>query len=100
MRLGDYQEQYSSKMNYLQDLFIKDIFYKDYGELGLDKIVPEVELERDDGTDRVYRIDFVVKTSNKKYAIELHGFHAHDESGRYVDEKRFNELQKKNNLKL
>ena len=99
MKLDDYLEKYSDKLNYLQELFIKNIFHKDYGDKGLDLIVPEYQIDREDGSERSFFIDFIVQGGEeKKYAIELHGFHAHDQAGRYVTNERFNELQIKNNL--
>ena len=68
MTLDDYLEKYAGKLNYLQNLFIREIFYRDYGEPGLDLIVPEVPIDREDGSARVWRIDFVVTSpNNKKY---------------------------------
>lgn len=98
MKLDMFLEKHQSKLNHLEENFIKNVFYKDYGEKGLDMIEPQVEIDREDGSGRIFKIDFVVKTKNKSYAIETHGFHAHDESGRYVDKARFNELQRKNNI--
>ena len=99
MTLDDYLEKYAGKLNYLQNLFIREIFYRDYGEPGLDLIVPEVPIDREDGSARVWRIDFVVTSpNNKKYGIELHGYHAHDPNGRLVTQERFSDLQSKNNL--
>ena len=100
MKLDDYLEKYRGALNSLEESFIRNIFFKDYGEEGLDKIIPQVEIQREDGSGRVFKIDFVVTTGNKRYAIETHGFHSHDESGIYVRNKkdRFNELQRKNNL--
>lgn len=98
MKLSEFISKHSGKLNYLQLLFIENIFFKDYGEKGLDLIYPEYEIKREDGTDQSFFIDFVIITSRKKYAVETHGFHAHDESGRFVTNERFNILQIKNNL--
>ena len=88
----------NSGLNYIEKKFITDIFFKEYGQVGLDLIKPQVEIPRGDGSDKIFRIDFVVETSNRRYAIETHGFHAHSPEGRHVDEERFDVLQSKNNL--
>ena len=98
MTLSEYLDRFSTKLNILEKAFIENIFYKEYGEKGLEMIEPQVEIDREDGSGRVFQIDFVVKTSKRSYAIETHGFHAHAEEGKYVDRERFNELQRKNNL--
>ena len=73
--------------------FINNVYYKDFGKIGLDKIKPEVELNRNDGSGRKYKIDFVVTTTFRKYAIELHGYNFH--SPDRVGKERFDELNKK-----
>ena len=98
MLIQEYLEKNRKKLNHLEEAFIKNVFYKDYGEKGLDFIEPQVEIDREDGSGRVFKIDFVLKTKNKSYAIETHGYHAHDEKGKFVDRDRFNELQRKNNI--
>ncbi len=100
MLLEDYISKYRGKLGHLEESFIRNVFFKDYGEEGLDFIEPQVEMEREDGSGRVFIIDFVVTTVNKKYAIETHGFHSHDETGIFVRNKkdRFDELQRKNNF--
>ena len=100
MKLNDYLDKYQGKLNILEESFIRNVFFKDYGEEGLNIITPQVKISREDGSGRTFDIDFVVNSGSKKYAIETHGFHSHDESGIYVRNKkdRFNELQRKNNL--
>ncbi len=82
-------------MGYLETTFLRDIFYEDYGDSGLDMIEPEVIISRNDGTERTWRIDFVVTTSNAKYAIECDGFNYH--AAGMVSKERFNELESKRN---
>ena len=77
MKLLDFLKEHGSKMKHLETIFLKDIFYKDFGEEGLDLILPEVEITRNDGTTRKWRIDFVVTTKKSKYAIECNGFNYH-----------------------
>lgn len=98
MELNDFLERNNKKLNYLEKKFITDIFFKEYGNTGLDIIQPQVEISRNDGSDKKYVIDFVVTTKKKRYAIETHGFHSHSPEGKFVDENRFDVLQSKNNL--
>lgn len=95
MKITDFMSKHGTKMGYLESLFLTEIFYKDYGEAGLDLIEPEVEIDRNDGTGRNWRIDFVVTTSNKKYAIECDGYNYHAPGA--VSRERFNELEEKRN---
>lgn len=95
MTINKFLEEYGSKMRYLETTFLKYVFYADYGEIGLDLIEPEVELDRDDGTGRKWRIDFVVTTARKKYAIECDGYSYHAAGA--VSKESFDELQEKQN---
>lgn len=95
MTLDKFLEQHGSKMRHLETLFLCDVFFNDYGEKGLDLIEPEVNIPRNDGTDRTYRIDFVIITKNNKYAVECNGFNYH--AAGMVSKERFNELQDKSN---
>ena len=95
MKIADFLSKYGKTMGYLETKFLTDIFYKDYGEAGLDLIEPEVEIDRNDGTSRVWRIDFVIRTTNRKYAIECDGYNYH--AGGAVSRERFNELEEKRN---
>ena len=98
MKLDDYLHKNQNKLNPLEESFLRNVFYKEYGEKGLELIEPQIPIDREDGSGRVFKIDFVLKTKNKTYAIETHGFHAHHQEGKYVNKKKFNELQIKNNL--
>lgn len=95
MKIADFLLKYGKVMGYLETKFLRDIFYHDYGESGLDLITPEVEISRNDGTSRVWRIDFAIQTENKKYAIECDGYSYH--AGGVVSRERFNELEEKRN---
>ena len=95
MTINDFIEIHGTKMRYLETTFLKYVFYADYGEQGLDLIEPEVEIDRDDGTGRKWRIDFVVTTSSRKYAIECDGFSYHAAGA--VSKEAFDELQEKQN---
>ena len=94
MELTTFFEKYNTDLrNPLMSAFINNVYYKDFGKIGLDKIKPEVELNRNDGSGRKYKIDFVVTTTFRKYAIELHGYNFH--SPDRVGKERFDELNKK-----
>lgn len=86
---------HSSKMGFLETTFLRAVFYEDYGKSGLDLIEPEVVINRNDGTDKTWRIDFVVTTKLKKYAIECDGYSYH--AAGMVSKERFNELEAKRN---
>ena len=94
MKFSDYLLKYRSKLNNLEETFIKNVFYADFGELGLDYIEPQVEIEKPDGSGHWY-IDFVITTKRAKYAIECDGLYSHVESA--VDVEYFNNLQNKQN---
>ena len=97
MELATFFEKYNTDLrNPLMSSFINNVYYKDFGKIGLDKIKPEVELNRNDGSGRKYKIDFVVTTAFRKYAIELHGYNFH--SPDRVGKEKFDELNKKNNF--
>src|SRR3989338_1236874 len=95
MRLSTFLDKYGKKMGHLETIFLNDVFFKDFGEAGLDLIKPEVDIPRNDGSGRKWRIDFVVKTKHTKYAIECNGFNYHAPG--MVSKERFNELQEKSN---
>jgi superfamily II DNA or RNA helicase len=82
-------------MGFLETSFLKNVFFEDYGEDGLNLIEAEVNINRNDGTDKKWRLDFVVKTKNRKYAIECDGFNYH--AAGMVSRERFNELEAKRN---
>lgn len=82
-------------MGYLESTFLRNVYFEDYGNEGLDLIEPEVEIDRNDGTDKKWRIDFIVKTKNRKYAIECDGFNYH--AAGMVSRERFDELEAKRN---
>jgi len=41
MKLDSFLEKNNSKLNYLEKKFITDIYFKEYGEIGLDIIEPQ-----------------------------------------------------------
>jgi len=95
MKLTEYLEKYGKIMGFLEKSFLKNIYYEDYGEQGLDLIVPEVSIDRNDHTNRKWRIDFVITTKKNKFAIETDGFNYH--SPGKVSRQRWNELNEKDN---
>ncbi len=94
MKLNDFLFIYRKKLNDLARTFIINVYYKDFGEKGLDFITPEYEIPKPDGSG-VYRIDFVIQTKFKKYAIETDGLYYHASGA--VTKKYFNHLQNKQN---
>ncbi len=95
MSLSQFMSMHGSKMGYLETTFLNNVYFTDYGDSGLEFITPEVEIDRNDGTNRTWRIDFVVETKNRKYAIECDGFNYHAPG--MVSKERFNELEQKRN---
>jgi superfamily II DNA or RNA helicase len=95
MKLKEFLEIHGPKMGFLEQSFLKNIFFVDCGDKGLDLITPEVTLDRNDGTNRSWRVDFVIKTKTNKYAIECDGFNYHAPG--MVSRERFNELERKRN---
>ena len=95
MTLQDFLNKHGSKMGFLETAFLKNVFYEDYGEEGLDLIEPEVNIERNDGSGRKWRLDFVITTKDNKFAVECDGFNYHA-PGR-VSPERFDELESKRN---
>lgn len=95
MKLVEFMSKHGSVMGYLETFFLQNVFFKDYGEDGLDLIIPEVSIDRNDGTDRKWRIDFVVTTKQHKYAIECDGYNYHAMG--VVSRERFDELESKKN---
>jgi superfamily II DNA or RNA helicase len=95
MKLNKFMEIHGAKMRHLETIFLRNVFYKDFGEKGLDLIEPETSINRNDGSGRKWRIDFVIKTKFAKYAVECDGFNYHA-PGR-VSRERDNELHEKRN---
>ena len=95
MTIDSFMQQHGAKMGYLETTFLRSVFYEDYGDNGLDMIEPEVVISRNDDTDKTWRIDFAVTTSNAKYAIECDGFNYH--AAGMVSKERFNDLESKRN---
>src|SRR5687768_12737750 len=94
MKLDDFLLKFKGKLNDLQKKFILNIYFPDFGEQGLDLIEPEFVINKPDGSG-VYKIDFVIKTSYRRYAIECDGLYYHASGAVPVD--YFNHLQEKQN---
>lgn len=95
MNIAQFMEKYGKMMGFLETSFLKNVYFADYGEKGLDLIEPEVEIDRNDGTNKKWRIDFIIKTKNRKYAVECDGFNYH--AAGMVSKERFDELEAKRN---
>jgi superfamily II DNA or RNA helicase len=98
MIFNEFIRIHGSKMGYLEKAFLKQIYFVDYGESGLDFIEPEVNIERNDGSGRQWRLDFVITTKTNRFAIECDGFNYHAPG--MVSKERFNELETKRNETL
>ena len=62
MKLQDYLLKYKSKLTEVQKIFLEEIYYKDFGEIGLNYIQPNITIEKQ-------KYDFVIKTKKTSYAI-------------------------------
>lgn len=98
MTLNNFMKIHGSKMGYLERSFLENIYFVDYGENGLELIQSEVNIERNDGTGRQWRIDFVITTKTNRFAIECDGYNYHAPG--MVSKERFNELETKRNETL
>jgi len=98
MTLNEFIKIHGSKMGYLEKAFLEHIYFVDYGEGGLDFIEPEVDIDRNDGSGRQWRLDFVITTKTNRFAIECDGFNYHAPG--MVSRERFNELETKRNETL
>jgi superfamily II DNA or RNA helicase len=95
MKIEKFLSSHGKIMGYLETTFLKNVYFEDYGDDGLDVIKPEVKIDRNDGSGRKWRLDFVVKTKKRKYAIECDGFNYH--AAGMVSRERFDELEAKRN---
>ena len=84
MKLTDYLLKYKGKLNNLEKTFLINVFFKDFGEKGLDFITPQVKINKPLG-DGFWLIDFVIKTKYARYAIECDGLYAHAEGATTPD---------------
>lgn len=94
MKLSDYLKKYKSYLNNLEENFITNIFFRDYGEKGLDLIIPQYEVIKPDGSGK-WKYDFFIKTKKNKYIIETDGLYSHAEKA--VTKIYFDNLQEKSN---
>ncbi|MDH5533442.1 MAG: DEAD/DEAH box helicase, partial [Candidatus Pacebacteria bacterium] len=81
-------------MNYLEKAFIQDVFYPDYGDKGLDLIIPQHKIYNE-STGENYSYDFLLTTKKAKYLIETDGLYSHIQGK--VSKEYFNKLQRKSN---
>lgn len=93
MTIYEYEQKYG-QLEWLEKRFLEKIYLPIFGEASLDIITPEVSIPRNDGSNRNWRIDFVVDTGKNKYAIECDGFTYHASN---ITKERFDELENKSN---
>ena len=95
MKLVDFFHKFpSAKSTYSNRIFIEEIWFKMFGERGLDYLDNEVAFK--DFENKARRIDFVVKTKTGEYAIEVDDFQTH--AGASPKKQSEDEL-KKNSLR-
>ncbi len=94
MEIKEFLLKYGSSLNDLEEKFLLNIFYKDYGTKGLNYLVPQYEITKPDGSG-VWRYDFVIITKYNKYIIETDGLYSHAEGK--VTKEYYNNLQDKQN---
>jgi superfamily II DNA or RNA helicase len=94
MKLNDYLLKNKNKLNNLEENFLINIYFKDFGEKGLDFITPQVKINKPLG-EGVWYIDFTINTKYRKYAIECDGLYSHAKGA--VTPEYFENLQKKQN---
>lgn len=77
MKLVTFLEDNKTKLNGAEKYFVENIFFNVLGEHGLDLLKPQHPFLDTSGHQR--KIDFVIITSYKKYAIEIDGYSYHAE---------------------
>ena len=95
MTLQDFITQNESKMNEIEQIFVKDIFYAYAGENGLDYLQPQTPFE--DSECRTKKLDFTVSTNRYNYVIEIDGYIYHAEGASRVTPEYFDDLLMKHN---
>lgn len=98
MNLTEYYRRHPRLINeksaYLEKEFLETVFYPEFGDAGLERLVYQKKIY-DSGHRRSYYIDFVVRADGKQYAIELDGYNYHGKlSAREFEkqEERTNEI--------
>ena len=96
MQLIEWFDKYEKKLkgNPLEEIFVKNIFYPEFGNEGLSRLEPQFhQHNRVDGDNYYY--DFIFKTENRNWIIETDGLYAHSETTTHVD--YYHRLQVKQN---
>ena len=80
MNLTEYYRRHPRLLNeesaYLEKEFLESVFYPEFGDAGLACLDYQKKIY-DSKRRRNYYIDFVVRTDEKRYAIELDGYNYH-----------------------
>lgn len=66
----------SEKSAYLEKEFLENVFYPEFGDVGLEYLTYQKKIY-DSNHRRSYYIDFVVNVDSRRFAIELDGYNYH-----------------------
>lgn len=94
MNIKEFLLKYGSKLNDLEEKFLINVYYNDFGDKGLKYISPQYEIVKPDGSG-IWRYDFYIKTEYGEYIIETDGLYSHAEGK--VTNEYYNNLQEKQN---
>lgn len=96
-KMDDFIEKNRTKLNNLEELFVRDVLHSDYGDDVLDYLQVQHVLERPEGG--VWKYDFLLESpSGNKYIIETDGLYSHAE--KVLTAEYFDNLQKKQNFAI
>jgi superfamily II DNA or RNA helicase len=95
MELSAFIEKNRSKMNEIEEEFVRSIFYPYAGERGLDYL--QVQTPFEDSQAKKRKLDFTIRTDRYSYCIEIDGYTYHAEGALRVSEDYFDDLLVKQN---
>jgi superfamily II DNA or RNA helicase len=95
MKLSEFMELYSSKMNDIEKEFVEQVFFPYAGENGLDYL--KVQTPFEDSQSKKRKLDFTIQTDKYKYVIEIDGYTYHAEGAQRVSPDYFDDLLIKQN---
>ena len=97
MELHQWFDKYEKKLkgNPLETTFVTEVFFPEFGNEGLDKLVPQFHLY-DENNDEDYLYDFLFETENNNWIFETDGLYYHTSGN--VSKEYFDRLQNKQNF--
>lgn len=95
MKLTDFLNSNTSKMNEIEKRFVEEVFYSYAGEDGLNYL--DVQTPFEDFEYRKRKLDFTIRTNRYKYVIEIDGYSYHAEGAYRVTKEYFDDLINKQN---